>query len=174
LINCGIRRTKGGIYVKKYVFTAFIILLFALSPLHAEQDKSSLHPIFDIEGWEITERILKEFNAPSGKYGTWEIAVMTRIGTTETMTVHLFKGPGPGPFYIPSGDMKTDDRPIGFGATYETLVISGHRALLEVYPYIGKALAIKAGKEKVLCIESTSLSQDELTRAGTILLENNL
>jgi len=160
--------------LKKYVFTAFIILLFALSPLQAEQNKFSLSSISDIEGWKITERVLKEFNAPSGNYGSWEMAVMTRTGTTETMTVHLFKGPGPGPLYIPSGDIKTDDRPLGFGATYETLVISGHRALLEVYPYIGKALAIDAGKERVLCIESTSLSQDELTRAGTILLENNL
>jgi hypothetical protein len=74
------------------------------------------------------------------------------------------EGPGPGSLFVPEGNVKTDDSPLGFASTYETLDIAGRRAVLENGNVTGHALSVALGENRTLTLETKSLSVDELLR----------
>ena len=105
--------------------------------------------------------MFQELSAPSGNYGTWHQRIFSDP-SKRAVVVNLLSGEGPGELYVPPEPVSHDDRPIGFGATYETIEIEGLRGILEYYPYAGYALAVSLPESTTLCIESKALSKEQL------------
>lgn len=158
----------------KRMIAGIVILILAISlPALASgnniSERSSNLP--DIEGWQTIEENIVDFDTPSGNYGSWERKIIIEKASGNKIEIHLFTGQGPGPMYIPRGKIRTDDRPVGFGATYETIKIGGFRAIIESYPYIGLALAISLGPERTLCMESRNIPREQIIAKAEMLLK---
>jgi hypothetical protein len=80
-------------------------------------------------------------------------------------------GPGAGELRTPPEGLQTDDRPLGFGSSYEGLTVEGKRALLEEVPTVGLALAVALADDVTLTLESSSLSREELLRAASAFIQ---
>lgn len=138
-----------------------VLLLSFCSILPNAQARDQLSRIPDMEGWKLKNEMFQEFSAPSGNYGTWHQRVFADP-SERAVVVNLLSGEGPGKLYLPTGPVSHDDRPIGFGATYETIQIEGFQGILEYYPYAGYALAISLPEISTLCVESKALSKEQL------------
>ncbi len=112
--------------------------------------------------WKSKTQDTVEFKTVSDDFGQWNNRVYTRVSQPGAVEAVLMEGSGPGTLMVPSGDIKTNDYPIGFGATYTTIKVDGHEAILEGESITGLALAVKLGEKRTLTLESKSLSQDEL------------
>lgn len=83
------------------------------------------------------------------------------------MKATLMAGPGAGGLRTPPEGMKADDRPLGFGSSYEGVTVEGKRALLEEVPAVGLALAVALADDATLTLESSSLSRENLLKAAS-------
>ena len=83
------------------------------------------------------------------------------------MKATMMAGPGAGELHTPPEGMKTDDRPLGFGSSYEGITVEGKRALLEEVPAVGLALAVALADDATLTLESSSLSREDLISAAS-------
>ena len=109
----------------------------------------------------MESEMFQELSAPSGNYGTWHQRLFIDP-FRRALVVNLLCGMGPGELVIPPGPVSQDDRPVGFGATYETIEIEGFHGILEYYPYAGYAFAVSLPDSCTLCIESKALSKEQL------------
>jgi len=148
--------------MKKNLFILLLpalVLCFQMGPAFPSDLDRGRIP--DMEGWRTEREMFQELSAPSGSYGTWHQKLFTDP-SGRAVVVNLLCGEGPGELYVPPGPVSHDDRPIGLGATYETIEIEGLRGVLEYYPYAGYALAISLPDSSTLCLESKALSKEIL------------
>ena len=124
----------------------------------------------EIPGFQGEEERIFPLSSATGPVGQWTLR-MYRKGNGNSLKVTLLTGPGPGVFSPATEGEKTDDRPLGFGSTYEIVSLGGRRAVLEEVPSLGYALAVPLEKEGSLTLESSSLSREELLSAGLALLQ---
>lgn len=149
------------ISIRKQLFILILVLIFSrfagAIPVPAGQ-----HPeIPDIKGWKIITEEARDLAIPDKDLG-WFIEQEIRSENHRTVKVMLLTGSGPGELYIPDGNIRQDDRPVGFGATYETFEMEGFRGIIEYYPYIGTAISLKISSEATFILESKSLNSSEL------------
>ena len=84
----------------------------------------------------------------------------------------LMSGPGAGPLVTGEEGAKNDDRPLGFGATYEVFLLGGKRGVLETLPSVGISLVLELGENVTLTLESSSLSREDLETAALYILRS--
>lgn len=149
------------------LFLRLILLVLVLPWIPLPASASALPEIPGFQGGE--ERIFP-LSSSGGPVGQWALRIYRRENGS-TLKVTLLTGPGPGVFSPGEGGEVKDDRPLGFGSTYEILSLGGRRAVLEEVPSLGLALAVPLEKEGSLTLESSSLSREELLSAALALLE---
>ncbi len=110
-------------------------------------------------------------SAPSGDFGTW-VSRTYRTEGGRLLEVTLMSGPGAGPLVTGPEGTKTDDRPVGFGATYEVFAIDGRRAVFETLPSVGAALVVAIDENVTLTLESSSLPRNELEKAAMHIIRS--
>lgn len=124
----------------------------------------------DVEGFVGEEMKTVPLEAPAGSYGQW-LSRVYRDGRGRTVKATLMAGPGAGGLKTPEEGTKSDDRPLGFGSSYEGLSVEGRPALLEDVPSLGLALAVALTEDTTLTLESASLARDELISLAADLLK---
>ena len=81
-------------------------------------------------------------------------------------------GPGAGPLVSAPVGTSCDDRPIGFGATYEVFELYGMRSVFETAPDLGSSLAVAVDSDVTLTLESRSLNREELEEAALLIIRS--
>jgi hypothetical protein len=81
------------------------------------------------------------------------------------------EGPGSGQLFVPEGRIFSDDGPIGFLSTYETLTVAGRRAVLERSDVTGQALAVAMGTRRTVTFETRGISREELLNFAERMIE---
>ncbi len=142
-----------------------LVLLLPWIPLPA-----SAATLPEIPGFQGEEERIFPLSSAAGSVGQWTLRIY-RKENGSSLKVTLLTGSGPGTF-SPADDEETkDDRPIGFGSTYEIISLGGRRAVLEEVPSLGLALAVPLEKEGSLTLESSSLTREEMLSAALPLLQ---
>jgi hypothetical protein len=155
---------------RRQLFILLLVLTFSLftGPIPVSADPHPQIPV--IEGWKIITEEVRDLTIPDKDLG-WFIQQVLRSQNNRTVKVMLLTGSGPGELYIPEGNISQDDRPLGFGATYETFEMEGFRGIIEYYPYIGTALSLKLSPEATFILESQSLDSSELKELLSLYLK---
>jgi hypothetical protein len=149
---------------KRRTTTLLALLLAALSA-----GASFALALPDIPGFTAGETRTTELTAPSGNYGRWTTRTYRAEGGRSAKATVL-AGPGTGPLVTGPVGTRGDDRPMGFGSTYEVLELRGRPAVFEEIPTLGRSLAVAVEDTVTLTLESPSLSREELLDlAGSIL-----
>ena len=83
--------------------------------------------------------------------------------------VIMTDGTGTGSLYVPekAGDSKGD---LPTEAAYKLLNVAGYKAVFEKYPLMPLSLAVDAGKDIIITVESSYLSEDEIIKFTEDLL----
>jgi hypothetical protein len=147
-------------------FRLYGLVLPVLLIILALPGTASAWTLPDIPGFTGGEVQRTPLEAPSGSFGEWLVRVYT-TGGGRTMKATMMAGPGAGELRTPPEGMKTDDRPLGFGSSYEGITVEGKRALLEEVPAVGLALAVALADDATLTLESSSLSRENLLKAAS-------
>ncbi|MDI9370295.1 MAG: hypothetical protein GX181_01935 [Synergistaceae bacterium] len=125
----------------------------------------------EIAGYSAGPTKAVPLEAPSGNFGEWlSRTYVNAFGGRIEAT--LMSGPGAGPLVSAPVGTRTDDRPIGFGATYEVFELDGMRSVFESSPDLGSSLAVAVDSDVVLTLESRSLGREELERAAMAMLRS--
>lgn len=153
--------------------TLCCIVLFSVSPMYAMPQPP------DVPGWTSSPQQVVPIDPASKDKGSWIRWRYDALSPVRRIDVQLFTGEGPHLKKKPSpasagGASKqphpSSDFPIGFGATYEKVRVSGYDGVLEDYPYVGTALALDLSDEKTLVLESSGCASADVIRfAGTLL-----
>lgn len=141
-----------------------LILLPLLFPFGAQA-----YTLPDIPGFLGGEIKNTPLSAPSGLFGEWLVRTYS-TGGGRSMKASLLAGPGAGPLFTGQEGVKKNDRPLGFGSTYETFTLDGKKAVLEEVPSVGLSLALAMGENATLTLESPSLSRQDLERAAEAIM----
>ena len=141
--------------LRTFAVAALCLGIFPL-PVRAEPLPDTLNE------WRATALHSTELNVASEDMGTWYSGTYSRSAPAASVEVNLMEGPGAGSLYIPDNGGRTNDAPLGFSSTYETLDIAGKRAILERGEVTGQALAVALDKNRTLTLESKSLNTEEL------------
>ena len=145
-----------------------LILLVLLLPWIPLPASASVLP--EIPGFQGEEERIFPLSSAAGSVGQWTLRIYSKENGNR-LKVTLLTGTGPGVFSPANDEEKKDDRPIGFGSTYEILSLGERRAVLEEVPSLGLALAVPLDKEGSLTLESSSLSREEILSAALALLQ---
>jgi hypothetical protein len=142
------------------VLTAlFVYLFFSMSPLSAETPG---RPLPDVPGWTGIVAETRIFtSAEQQEEGQMTERTYRKTDRHERVTAVLLQGPGTAWLSFPKNCAEGKDGPMGTGATYLTLEISGKAAVLEHHPVLGYSLAVRLDPETTLTVE---------TKAGKTLL----
>lgn len=142
-----------------------LVLVLLWAPLSA-----SAANLPEIPGFQGEDERIFPLSSATGSVGQWTLRIY-RKENGSSLKVTLLTGPGPGLFSPANDEKKKDDRPIGFGSTYEIVSLGGRRAVFEEVPSLGFALAVPLEKEGSLTLESSSLSREEILSAALDLLQ---
>jgi hypothetical protein len=124
----------------------------------------------ELGDWRLSSEQTTEL-AASENLGRWTSASYVRPAPPARIEFQLTEGPGPGRLFVPEGIMSSDDGPIGFLSTYETLNIAGRRGVLERGEVTGQALAVALGT-RTATFESRSISKHELLSFAESMIEH--
>jgi len=152
-------------------FRFFLPALPALLIILAFPGTAPAWTLPDIPGFTGEEVQRTPLEAPSGNFGEWLVRVYT-AGGGRTLKATLMAGPGAGELRTPPEGFSADDRPLGFGSSYEGLTVEGKRALLEEVPSVGQALAVALTDEATLTLESSSLSREDMVSAASYIVKS--
>lgn len=148
-------------------FVAALIFVMALnSPIYASY--TAFLPA-ELGNWRLMSEHVTELTA-SDHHGKWVSASYARAAPPARIEVQLTEGPGPGELFVPEGIFSTDDGPIGFSSTYETLRVAGKRAILERCSITGQALVVALGTRSIT-IEARGISREELLAFAESMIE---
>ncbi|MGB4209486.1 MAG: hypothetical protein WBJ42_05035 [Thermovirgaceae bacterium] len=140
----------------KVVATVLLILPIAFvpaaSPGWASKDSG---PLPDILGWDSGDLAAVEYETPTEQLGCRMEWLYKRQADNHSILVVWVRGPGTLWQGFPEGEISADDGPIGSGASYSTLDIGGHRAVLECHPLTGRALSVAVAPDFTLTFETT-------------------
>ena len=125
----------------------------------------------DIPGYSAGAVRSVSLDAPSGNFGIWLSRTYTTTGG-RILEATLLSGPGAGPLVSGPVGTRTDDRPIGFGSTYEVFVLDVRRAVFEQIPNVGSSLVVEVDEDVTLTLESSSLLREELEEAARRIIES--
>ena len=177
--NMGKNNKKTGAWrrrVKKYAIpfraaVAATALVIALTSMACASFLPGKLGDWRLSSEHVTELIESGSEVLSSKdLGKWTNAFYVRNAPIAGIEVQLMEGPGPGGLFVPEGVVSSDDGPIGFLSTYETLDVAGRRALLERNDVTGQALAVALGMRTVT-FEASGISREELLDFAAILIE---
>ena len=141
----------------KSLFSAAAALMFIMTLIPAVH--ASPLP-GELGSWHLVSEYVTDLTT-SENLGKWINASYVRPAPPAGIEVQLTEGPGPGALFVPEGIFSSDDGPIGFLSTYETLSVAGRRAVLERNDVTGQALAVALGAQTVT-FESRGISREEL------------
>ncbi|MCL2009175.1 MAG: hypothetical protein FWG71_01345, partial [Synergistaceae bacterium] len=92
--------------------------------------------------WRLSsEHVTELTTSESRDMGKWTSASYVRSEPSGFIEVQFMEGSGPTKLFVPEGIISSDDGPIGFLSTYETLSVAGRRAVLERDSLTGQSLA---------------------------------
>ena len=126
----------------------------------------------ELGNWRLSSEYVTELTGPEnlGNVGKWTSASYVRSEPRAGIEVQLTEGPGPGEFFVPEGMIFSDDGPIGFSSTYETLSVAGRRSVLERSDVAGQALAV-ALETRTITFETRGISREELLTFAESMIE---
>ena len=127
-----------------------------------------------ISGWELKSEFVTPLipDANSEDLGRVVYKTYERESPRAVLEIILTEGTGTGNLYVPEsvdaskGLMPADG--------YEILEIEGHRAVLESPEFLPMALAINAGENLIINLESPSLSREELIETAKEILKEKI
>ncbi len=127
----------------------------------------------DLPGLSAGALSVTPLEAPSGSFGEWMYREYRneRGGVIEAT---LMSGPGAGPLVTGPEGTVADDRPVGFGSTYEVFRLEGMLSVFEEIPNVGRSLAVSLGEDITLTLESSSAAREELEAAAILVALSNL
>ncbi len=153
------KHENNGLHTASFVLTAlFVCLFFSTDTLSANAPGRTLP---DIPGWTGTVVEAKALSSAKQEEGRMLERSYKKTDRPERIRVILLEGPGTAWLSFPKTFSEGVDGPVGTGATYLPLEISGKAAVLEHHPVLGYSLAIRLGPEATLTFE---------TKAGKTLL----
>ncbi len=123
----------------------------------------------DIPGYTAEAMRSTPLSAPSGDFGVW-LSRTYRSEGRRLLVATLMSGPGAGPLVTGPEGTKTDDRPLGFGSTYEVFSLGGKPAVYETIPSVGVSLAVAVDANSTLTLESSSLGREALEEAALCMM----
>jgi hypothetical protein len=123
----------------------------------------------EIEGFRSGNATATILETPSGNQGTWIQQSYFRTSDNHSVDLNILRGPGTGWPGLPGEDISSTDGPIGSGAVYITLRVSGFPAAMEIHPLTGRALTITPSGEETLTFE-TSFEDIDLVGFAEIFL----
>ena len=157
------KNNKTGLTKMIMVSLAFVMAL-ALAA-HA----SSL--LEELGDWRLSSEHVVDLDVTAiGNMGKWTSASYVRPAPPAVIEVQLTEGSGTGKLFVPEGTILSDDGPIGFLSTYETLSVAGRRAVLERSDVMGQALAV-ALKTCTATFEARGISRQELLSFAESMIE---
>jgi len=163
-----------GKYTKNIIlFHAAVIFIFFMTP--ALPACPSVLPI-ELEDWRLESEYVTELTtlvdgSRGEDHGRWISASYVRPAPPAGIEVQLTEGRGTGRFFVPEGVISSDDSPIGFSSTYETLDIAGKRAVLERSDVTGSALAVALDMYRTVTFETRGVSREELLGFAAFMIE---
>lgn len=139
-------------------------LFFFTQPLRAEVQ------LPEIDGWTCGELRVTQLDSVTGNHGEWS---MRRYSSSRgTFIATMMTGNGPKYLYIPSDDIAAGDGPLGSGASYETRIVYGRRAIAETHPLLGTSLTVAlTGRTLVLESPQYGMSTDDLADAAAAVIQ---
>ncbi|MGC9371827.1 MAG: hypothetical protein ACP5DY_00745 [Thermovirgaceae bacterium] len=150
---------NSRLYFASFVRTAlFVCLFFSTNPLSADTPGRTLP---DVPGWTGTVVETRTLSSAKQEEGRMAERSYKKTDRPERVRVILLEGPGTEWLSFPKTHTEGTDGPVGTGATYIPLDISGKSAVLERHPVLGYSLAVRLDPETTLTIE---------TKAGKTLL----
>ena len=123
----------------------------------------------DIPGFAAEAMHSTPLSAPSGNFGMWLYRTY-RSERGGILEATLLSGPGAGSLVTGPKGTKTDDRPLGFGSTYEVFTLDGKTAVFETIPSVGRSLAVALEANSTLTLESSSLGREEMEEAALCIM----
>lgn len=113
--------------------------------------------------------LITEYNNEA--HGRVTYRTYVRENPSSTLDVILTEGTGTGNLYVPE---KVNDTPgmMPSDSGYERLTVSGHDAIIEAQSFMPLALAVNAGDNITLTLESPSLSRDDIVRIAEEILSS--
>ena len=114
----------------------------------------------ELGNWSLASEHVTELTA-SEELGKWTSAFYARSEPIARIEVQLTEGAGPGELFVPEDIVASD---------YETLNISGRRAVLERGDVTGQALAV-ALETRTVTFESRGISRKELLDFAESMIE---
>jgi len=151
-------------YFRRADTAVFVLLFFLAFPAAAGE-----WILPDIPGFKAGEASRTLLEAPSGTYGLWLVRTYAGEGG-RGIKATIMAGPGAGPLMTAPAGTQSEDRPLGFGSTYEVFLLNGKTAVFETIPSLGSSIAVAAGDDATLTLESASLSREELEIAALSIL----
>ena len=123
----------------------------------------------ELGNWRLLSDHVTDLTA-SEELGKWTSASYVRFEPTARIEVQLTEGSGPGELFVPEDIISSDDDPIGFLSTFETLSVAGKRAILERDSVTGQALAVAMGTRTVT-FEASGISREVLLGFAENMIE---
>ena len=127
----------------------------------------------DLPGLSAGPIRVTPLEAPSGSFGEW-LYREYRNARGEVIEATMMSGPGAGPLVAGPEGTIADDRPLGFGSTYEVFRLEGMLAVFEEIPNVGRSLVLSLGEDRTLTLESSSATREELEAAALLVARANL
>ena len=163
----------GNFSKSMILFHAVVIFIFLITP--ALPACPSVLPV-ELEDWRLVSEHVTELatfadGSRGEDHGRWISASYVRPAPPAGIEVHLTEGRGTGRFFVPEGMVSSDDGPIGFSTTYETLDIDGKRAVLERNNVMGSALAVALDVYLTVTFETRGVSREELIGFAAFMIE---
>jgi len=124
----------------------------------------------ELRNWRLASEHVTDLVLTDRNLGKWINASYVRPAPPARIEVQLTKGSGPGELFVPEGMVSSDDGPIGFLSTYETLNIAGRRAILERNDVTGQVLAVALGT-RTITFEARGISREELLDFAESMIE---
>ena len=125
-----------------------------------------------ISGWELKNEFVTPLipDANSEDLGRVIYKTYERESPRAILEIIITEGTGTGNLYVPEN--VNASKGLMPASEYKILEINGHRAIFESPEFLPAALAVNAGENLIINLESSSLSQEELIEiAGEILKE---
>ena len=146
-----------------YLAIPILALFVSLSPAPAKE------ALPEISGWINGELRKTELDTVSGKKGFWlERSYRNNAGVP--FHAVWMEGSGDRGWSPSEKTISADDGPLGSGASYRTLSVTGQRSILEHHPVTGFSISVKAGNKGTLTLESNIAAEEEMISAAEVLI----
>jgi len=145
-------RAARGKTMRSVMMTLFIC--FLLCPASRLPAAETCDIAMDIPGWTADPSRETELLSAKGVKGTWTERTYRRNSDGHMVEIILMDGPGTSWWGV-SGDIsRSEDGPIGCGATFSTTAVCGFPAVMEEHPALGTSLVVCIDGDTTLTLET--------------------